>query len=310
MSGSQEDTRRVNALANVVEFKVPKRPPKIIEKQAPPDQRSLAVVPLRAIRDRNITDSQLRCLAAICSYCNRAGITWVGQDRIGKDLGVSKQSISKQVKRLVELGYLEVVSKGFRGERANTTRVIFDPEIKTEDAIAVTSGQEDNRPPDMAKREIKEMMEPEFSEEQMAANRERLRKLLGGVADRDGSYHFNKPQRLGDIMAARKPRRKTESHSQPNTVDNEKGSHSQLHSQPNGVDQTQKNIGLDEVISLYEEIIKRRFMVSVKTTEDDLKAAGILCEVGVTASDVDAALAEQRNLVAIADYILNARVSR
>lgn len=303
-------------------FKLPKRRPKIVEKQAPPDQRSLAVVPLRAIRDRNITDSQLRTLTVICSYCNRAGITWVGQDRIGQDLGVSKQSINKQVKRLVDLGYLEVVSKGFRGERANTMRVIFDPQIKTEDAIAVTSGIEDTRPPHQAKQETKKATmkiehpktdfhgEPEFTEEQMAANRQRLKELLGGIAGRDGTYHHNKPERIGQIMA-RKPKAKPQSHSQPNTVDYDKCLHSQLHSQPNGVDRTQKNIGLQEVLSLYEDISKRRFTLGfVRTTEEDLKAAEILVEVGVTANDIDMALTEQRSLVAIADQILNARVSR
>ena len=292
-------------------FKLPKRRPKIVEKQAPPDQRSLAVVPLRAIRDRNISDSQLRALATICSYCNRAGLTWVGQDRIGKDLGVSKQSINKQVKRLVELGYLEVVSKGFRGERANTMRVIFDPAIKTEDAIAITSGQEDTRAPHMAKQETRKMTEPEpeFTDEQMAANRQRLREMLSGMAPKNHTTHGL--QSIGDVMGTtRKPKAKKPLHSQPNTVDNDKGLHSQLHSQPNGVDRTRKNIGLGEVISLYEEIIKRRFMVSVTTTEVDLKAAEILCEVGVTASELDAAMSEQLPMVLIAEKILNARVSR
>jgi len=290
-------------------FKLPKRRPKIVEKQAPPDQRSLAVVPLRAIRDRNISDSQLRALATICSYCNRAGLTWVGQDRVGKDLGVSKQSINKQVKRLVELGYLEVVSKGFRGERANTMRVIFDPEIKTEDAIAITSGQEDTRPPHQVKQETAQATEPEFTDEQMAANRQRLREMLSGMAPKNHTTHGL--QSIGDVMGTtRKLKAKKPSHSQPNTVDNDKGLHSQLHSQPNGVDRTQKNIGLGEVISLYEEIIKRRFMVSVTTTEVDLKAAEILCEVGVTASELDAAMSEQLPMVLIAEKILNARVSR
>jgi biotin operon repressor len=293
--------------AQVIEFKLPKRP-KIIEKQAPPDQRSLAVVPLRAIRDRNISDSQLRTLATICSYCNRAGLTWVGQDRVGKDLGVSKQSINKQVKRLVELGYLEVVSKGFRGERANTTRVIYDTEIKAEDAIAITSGQEDTRPPETRRREAKEMTqqgedvtrsvtnapktvtnssdlpgrEPEFTEEQMAANRKRLREMLSGMAPKNHTTHGL--QSIGDVMGTtRKLKAKKPSHSQPNTVDNDKGLHSQLHSQPNGVDRTQKNIGYEEVLSIYEDISKHRFS-NVRTTridEVDLRCAAIMCEVGV-----------------------------
>lgn len=294
--------------AKVIEFKLPKRRPKVVEKQAPPDQRSLAVVPLRAIRDRNISDSQLRALATICSYCNRAGITWVGQDRIGKDLGVSKQSINKQVKRLVELGYLEVVSKGFRGERANTMRVIFDPQIKTEDAIAVTSSIEDTRPPHQAKEETRQMTEPEFTEEQMAVNKQRLRELLQGLNPKNHTTH--QPVQIGAILMPRKPKAK-QSHSQPNTVDHDTASHSQLHSQPNEVDRTQKNIGLQEVLSIYEDISKRRFRLGlVRTTEQDVKAAEVLCEVGVTASELDGALTEPTSLVDIAAKILDVKVAR
>jgi hypothetical protein len=143
----------------------------------------------------------------------------------------------------------------------------------------------------------------------MAANRKRLREMLSGMAPKNHTTHGL--QSIGDVMGTtRKLKAKKPSHSQPNTVDNDKGLHSQLHSQPNGVDGTRKNIGLGEVISLYEEIIKRRFMVSVTTTEVDLKAAEILCEVGVTASELDAAMSEQLPMVLIAEKILNARVSR
>jgi DNA-binding transcriptional ArsR family regulator len=285
--------------AEVIEFKLPKRP-KIVEKDAPPDQRSLAVIPLRAIRDKALTDGQLRALAILCSYCNRAGITWVSQGRLAKDMQVSQQSISKHLKALSAAGYIEVTAKGFRGERANTTRVIYDTEIKAEDAIAITSGQEDTRPPETRRRQTKEMtrsvtnapetvthssnlpdQEPEFTEEQMAANRKRLREMLGGLAGRDG-FHYNRPEKLGDMMA-RKPKAKQSPHTQPNEVVNDKGSHTQPHTQPNTVVETQKNIGYEEVLSIYEDISKHRFS-NVRTTridEVDLRCAAIMCEVGV-----------------------------
>jgi hypothetical protein len=96
----------------------------------------------------------------LCSYTNRAGITWVGLTAIGKQLGISKQAVGKQMKLLESLGYVEVVSKGFRAERADTRRVIFDPDLKTEDVIAVaSSGEEDVRPPFMVKQEMREMDE-------------------------------------------------------------------------------------------------------------------------------------------------------
>ena len=133
---------------NIVAFQLPKRP-KVREKDAPPDQRKVCVLPFRAVADKQLTDGALRVLAAICSYCNRAGITWVSQAKVAQDLGVTQQAISKHMRLLVRQGYVEIVRKGFRGERSNTIRVIFDPTVDTDTAIAITSAQEDTRPPAM-----------------------------------------------------------------------------------------------------------------------------------------------------------------
>jgi hypothetical protein len=133
---------------NIVQFAIPKRP-KVREKEAPPDQRTLCVLPFRAVADKQLTDGGLRVLAAICSYCNRAGITWVSQAKVASDLGISRQGITNQMAQLRRLGYVEIVKKGFRGERSNTIRVIFDPTVDAETAIAITSAQEPTRPPAM-----------------------------------------------------------------------------------------------------------------------------------------------------------------
>lgn len=291
--------------AKVIEFKLPKRRPKIIEKQAPPDQRHHVVMPIKALTDKRLTDNQVRVLGVLCSYCNRAGITWVGQARVGKDLGVSQQAVAKQLKVLRERGYIEVTSRGFRGERANTIRVIHDESISQEDAIAATSSIEDTRPPHQVKAEMREM---EFTEEQMAANRKRLKEMLTGLTQKNHTTH--QPVQIGAILMPRRPK-KQPSHTQPNTVVNEEGLHTQPHTQPNRVVGTQKNIGLHEVLSLYEDIIKRRFTLGfVRTTEQDLKAAEVLCEVGVTASELDAALTDPASLVDITAKILDAKVAR
>jgi len=268
--------------ANVIEFKLPKRP-KIIEKQAPPDQRKFAVVPMRAATDTELHGFSVKVLVLLCSYANRAGITWVGQQRIAEHLQVSKQQVARAMKQLRERGHIEVMSKGFRGERANTTRVIYDPEISAADAIAITSGQEDTRPPHQVKQETAQATEPEFTEEQMAANRKRLKEMLGGLANRNG-FHYNKPERIGDIVA-RKPKAKPT----PKTphIDNTQV----VHEEPlidniidnTGVVQTKKTIGYEEVLKVYEDISKHRF-TNVRTTIDevDLRCAAIMCEVGVS----------------------------
>ena len=255
--------------AQVIEFKLPKRP-KIIEKQAPPDQRKFAVVPMRAATDTELHGFSVKVLVLLCSYANRAGITWVGQQRIAEHLQVSKQQVARAMKQLRDRGHIEVMSKGFRGERANTTRVIYDPEIKAADAISITSGQEDTRPPHQVKQETAQATEPEFTEEQMAANRKRLREMLGGLAGRDG-FHYNRPEKIGDIVARKlkaKPTPKTPHID--NIIDN------------TCVVQTKKTRGYEEVLRLYEDISKHRFVTTTRIDEVDLRCAAIMCEVGVS----------------------------
>ncbi len=267
--------------ARVIEFKLPKRRPKVIEKQAPPDQRHYVVMPIKALTDKRLTDNQVRVLGVLCSYCNRAGITWVSQARIGKDLGVSQQAVAKQLKGLREHGYIEITSRGFRGERANTIRVIHDQTISQADAIAITSGQEDTRPPEVRRREEK-AMEEEFTEEQMAANRQRLRELLSGLKPKNHTTH--QPVQIGAILM---PKRAPRAPKKTPNIDNTEV----VHETPiidniidnTGVVQTQKNIGLDKVLSIYEKISKHRFS-NVRSTIDevDMRCAAIMCEVGVS----------------------------
>jgi hypothetical protein len=301
--------------ARVIEFKLPKRRPKIVEKVAPPDQRKFAVVPMRAATDTELHGFSVKVLVLLCSYANRAGITWVGQQRIADHLQAPKQQVARAMKQLRDRGHVEVVSKGFRGEKANTVRIVYDPQIKTEDAISIASSKEDSRPPEMVRKEAIAMtqqgedvtrsvtnapktvtsssdlpdQETEFTEEQMAANRKRLREMLGGLAGRDG-FHHNRPEKLGDMMAkkpAPKRTRKTpdidiaqDVNVEPlidNTID------------ITGVVQTRKNIGLREVIGLYEDITKHK-KTYVTTSETDVRFAELLCQVGCQVSDFEAAV--------------------
>jgi DNA-binding transcriptional ArsR family regulator len=104
-------------------------------------------MPIRALTDRRLSDAAVRVLGILCSYANRAGLTWVSQVKLAKDMGVTKQAISKQIVKLKAAGYVEVVKKGFKGERTDTVRVVFDESIDVETALAVTSRHEDNVKP-------------------------------------------------------------------------------------------------------------------------------------------------------------------
>ena len=148
---------------NVVPFALPKKP-KIVEKEPLPDQRKFSVMPIRAVKDKDLSHVAIRVLGLICTYTNRAGITWVGTQQLATDLQVTRQAISKQLVKLKAAGYVQVIHRGYHGKRNDTIRVIFDETIDTETAIAITSRHEDTRPPVMRKQqedEINNTIDPE-----------------------------------------------------------------------------------------------------------------------------------------------------
>lgn len=140
-------------------FTIPKAP-KIQLKAKPPDQRKIAVIPLRALRDKELNNQSIRVLGLICSYANRAGITWVANNTLANELQVSKQAISNQVVKLKRKGYLEVIRKGYIGQRTDTLRVIYDPSITATDALAILGNQDDLKSPLMLIKELEEMNQP------------------------------------------------------------------------------------------------------------------------------------------------------
>ena len=171
--------------SNVIEFKLPKRRPKVVEKPAPPEQKKFAVLPFRAILDERLTNGDIRCLALLAAYCNRAGITWVSQKTLAERLKVSRQQISKHMAHLRECGHVRITHKGFRGERCNTLQVVFDESISADDAISITSNIEDTRPPERIRKDQKAMEDqdlPNLTPEQIEANKKRLSALLATMA--------------------------------------------------------------------------------------------------------------------------------
>ncbi len=150
----------MNAMIEPVNFAIPKKP-KIKEEPLAPDQRKIAVIPIRACTDKDLTPGMIRSFILICSYMNRSGITWVGQKTMADRLGISQQAISKHIVKLIKAGYLEVLKKPMPGARHTTWRVIFDPSISAEDAVSITSSIEDTRPPYMKEQQAMEADKPD-----------------------------------------------------------------------------------------------------------------------------------------------------
>ena len=151
-----------------------KLPPKrrIIRKEQPPDQRQFTVVPIRAIADRNLTPMELRCLMVLCSYANRGGITWVGLETVGKQLSVKVNRASVLTRALIAKGYVRVLYKGFKGERAQTRQIIYN-DLSIADIVAI-SGE---KPPFMIEREQKEFMNQQLIEQLKGQTMARKRKV-------------------------------------------------------------------------------------------------------------------------------------
>ena len=181
---------------NIIPFALPKKP-RIKEKDAPPDQRKVCIMPIRALTDPKLTDGAVRILALLCSYCNRAGLTWVSQKRLAEDMKTSRQNITNQLAKLRDAGYVEIVRKGFRGERCNTLRVIFDPSITAEDAIAMTSNKEDTRPP-----AIREEQERQASEQIDREGQARIAKLISQALKQPTKKEYAMPAK-GETRAVR-----------------------------------------------------------------------------------------------------------
>ena len=84
------------------------------------------MLPIRAVKDKNLSSGALSVLALLCSYCNKEGITWVSQSTLADDLDITRPAITKQISKLRSLGYIQTIKKGHRNVHSNTLQVIFD----------------------------------------------------------------------------------------------------------------------------------------------------------------------------------------
>ena len=118
-------------------IKLPRKP-RILKKEQAPDMRQFAVVPIRAITDRNLSEMQLRTLLMFCAYSNRGGLTWVGLKRVAEHFGVTMNTAAIHTRQLIKKGYIRVLYHGYKGERAHTRQIVYKADMKLEDIIAIS----------------------------------------------------------------------------------------------------------------------------------------------------------------------------
>ena len=122
-------------------YLIPKRP-QVVIKERREDARRFCVIPIRACLDKRLTLGDFRMLAILAGYSSPNGYSFVALSTLAKYRGVSSQSISKAIKRLVDKGYIEIVRAGFTGFRGALRRIIFDESISAVDAISISNCNE------------------------------------------------------------------------------------------------------------------------------------------------------------------------
>lgn len=99
------------------------------------DLRQYAVVPILATRDPRITGTVLKTLVAFCAYADRMGRTFVGLERIARDVGRSTATIHSHVRILYDLGYMANARPIHQQQRSKSRRIIYTPKQMTEESV-------------------------------------------------------------------------------------------------------------------------------------------------------------------------------
>lgn len=73
----------------------------------------------------------------LCAYTNRAGLTWVGLQRIADHFKISLNRAAVHTRALIKAGYVKVIYYGFKGERAHTRQVIYKADLTLQDIIGI-----------------------------------------------------------------------------------------------------------------------------------------------------------------------------
>lgn len=125
----------------------PIRDPPIGEHQSP---APYIIIPARAFGDTRFNQfpSTFRCLALCSAHASaRAGIFFCNQSLLASIMGSSQQAVSLHMTKLVKFGYIERLRKAdprrAYGSQGAKWRVIYDPRMNLEQAIANSSDGDD-----------------------------------------------------------------------------------------------------------------------------------------------------------------------
>lgn len=95
---------------------------------------NLSIIPARAVRDPDLTDTQVRVLCAIGTFTNRlGGNVWASVKTLAAQSNLSERSVQRAIPVLMERGYIR------RSERPGRTN-LYDIVLDNPQSPAVVSG--------------------------------------------------------------------------------------------------------------------------------------------------------------------------
>ncbi len=87
------------------------------------------ITPANAATDKNLTDSEHRTLSVIGIFGDKNGWCWPSQSTLAEMRGVSRKTINLHIKRLIDLGYLNIQPRYDQetgAQKSNMMQIKFD----------------------------------------------------------------------------------------------------------------------------------------------------------------------------------------
>ena len=321
-------------LKNVINFDIPKE--KKIQKKKDSDNRKYIVLPISILKHK-LTGSELKILLLLGSYANKAGITWVSQKRLAKEINTTRQYINNNIAKLKKKGIIDIIRFHVKGERGQTIRIIYNKDDNIKDVISNTSDKEtDTRHPKVIEQETKEAIESPYQDytnhtfedtEQLQKNRKYSKQLLK-VVNKNNNIRMGGLNRLGDAidknelnilqtMIKENMKKEKAKKSKPKgnkvkqVVDNDKPKSNslidtgQLTDCPNIQVTYNKITSIDNIYNKYNNyMLSNGYATKTIMTEDDLKASELLIESGLNEQQLQETLQETKEYKPLIEILL------
>lgn len=108
-----------------------------------------SIIPAKVLKDKRLTDKQLRLLCVLSTYLNESGYCFPSMARLADDCGCDKRTVIRNLKALVSFGYVckHTTYGKAGGYSANLYYIHYEPEInensKSDEVIRVIHNPSD-----------------------------------------------------------------------------------------------------------------------------------------------------------------------